>query len=152
LEVPPFAFVCWRPVRAPSVGPGAHMEPAVVVLIAEDEAAIRDILKLSFEDGGFSVILASSGEEAIAAMEADRGLRALITDIKLGSKVTGWDVARHGRELNPDLPVVYVTGSEGHDWASLGVPNSVLIEKPFAPAQVLTAVSQLLNIGNTPGA
>ena len=76
----------------------------------------------------------------------------MITDIKLGSKVTGWDVARHGRELNPDLPVVYVTGSEGHDWASLGVPNSVLIEKPFAPAQVLTAVSQLLNIGNTPGA
>lgn len=128
------------------------MEPAVVVLIAEDEAAIRDILKVSFEDGGFGVILASSGEEAIAAMEANRGVRALITDIKLVSKVTGWDVARHGRELNPDLPVVYVTGSERHDWASLGVPNSVLIEKPFAPAQVLTAVSQLLNVGNTPGA
>jgi hypothetical protein len=34
----------------------------------------------------------------------------------------------------------------------LGVPNSVLITKPFAPAQVLTAVSQLLNAGNTPGA
>ena len=79
-------------------------------------------------------------------------MRALITDIKLGSKVTGWDVAKHARELNPDLPIVYITGSDGHDWASLGVPNSVLITKPFAPAQVLTAVSQLLNVGNTPGA
>jgi hypothetical protein len=32
------------------------------------------------------------------------------------------------------------------------VPNSVLIAKPFAPAQVLTAVSQLLNSGSTPTA
>lgn len=128
------------------------MESSVLVLIAENEAAIRNVLHASFEDGGFAVVLASSGEEAIAALEANRGVRALITDIKLESKVTGWDVARHGRELNPDLPVVYITASEGHDWASLGVPNSVLIEKPFAPAQVLTAVSQLLNVGNTPGA
>jgi CheY-like chemotaxis protein len=128
------------------------VEPSVLVLIAEDEAAIRDVLEASFEDGGFGVVLASSGEEAMAALEANRELRALVTDIKLESKVTGWDVARHGRELNPNLPVVYLTASETHDWASLGVPNSVLIEKPFAPAQVLTAVSQLLNVGNTPGA
>ena len=129
------------------------MGPSVLVLIAEDEAEIRNILQASFEEGGFAVLLALSGEEATTALEANRGVvRALITDIKLGSAVTGWDVARHARELNPDLPIVYITGSEGHDWASLGVPNSVMIAKPFAPAQVLTAVSQLLNVGNTPGA
>ena len=129
------------------------MEPSVLVLIAEDEPQIRDILQASFTDGGFAVLLASSGEEAITAIETKgEAVRALITDIILGSKMTGWDVARHAREKNPDLPVVYVTGTEGHDWASLGVPNSVLIAKPFAPAQVLTAVSQLLNVGNTPGA
>jgi DNA-binding response OmpR family regulator len=54
--------------------------------------------------------------------------------------------------MKPELPVIYLTASDSHDWASLGVPNSVLIAKPFAPAQVLTAVSQLLNMGNTPGA
>ena len=128
------------------------MEPAVLLLIVENEPAIRNLLQASFEDGGFAVMLASSGEEAIAALDANHGVRALVADINLDSKLTGWDVARHGREMNPDLPVVYVTGSEKHDWASLGVPNSVLIEKPFAPAQVLTAVSQLLNVGNTTGA
>lgn len=128
------------------------MDQPVIVLIAEDEAAIRDVLKATFEDGGFAVVLASNGEEAITAIDTHRQvLRALVTDVQLGSQVTGWDVARHGREINPDLPVVYVT-SDGHDWASLGVPNSVLIAKPYAPAQVLTAVSQLLNVGNTPGA
>ena len=128
------------------------MEISVLVLIAEDEQDIRTLLQSSFEDGGFTVALASSGEEAIAAFEAKGdAVRALVTDINLGSKASGWDVARHAREMNPDLPVVYVTGAEGHDWASRGVPNSVLIPKPFAMAQVLTAVSQLLNVGNTPG-
>lgn len=128
------------------------MKLSVLVLIAENEADIRNILQASFEDGGFEVVLASSGEEAIAAIDTKgEAVRALITDINLGSKATGWDVARHAREKNPELPVVYVTGADGHDWASLGVPNSVLIAKPFAPAQVLTAVSQLLNVGNTPG-
>ena len=129
------------------------MKPSVLVLIAENEPDIRLVLQASFEDGGFEVLLASSGEEAIGALDANVDtLRALLTDINLESSSSGWDVARHGRVLNPDLPVVYMTGNDSHDWAALGVPNSVLITKPFAPAQALTAVAQLLNVGNTPGA
>lgn len=129
------------------------MKPSVLVLIAENEADIRNFLQASFEDGGFEVLLTSSGEEAIAALDAKHDVvRALITDIHFGSAATGWDVARHARELNPELPVIYMTAAGGNEWAAFGVPNSVLITKPFAPAQMLTAVSQLLNIGNTPGA
>lgn len=69
-----------------------------------------------------------------------------MTDIGLGSTLSGWDVARRAREKTPTLPVVYTTGSEGSDWPCLGVPNSILVTKPFAPSQVLTAVSQLLNV------
>jgi DNA-binding response OmpR family regulator len=72
--------------------------------------------------------------------------RALITDVHLTpGKLTGWDVAKRARELTPELPVVYMTGAAGHEWTSMGVPNSILLTKPFAPAQVLTAVSGLLN-------
>jgi hypothetical protein len=45
----------------------------------------------------------------------------------------------------PTLPVVYITGASGNQWPSHGVPNSILLQKPFAPAQLVTAVSQLLN-------
>jgi hypothetical protein len=38
-----------------------------------------------------------------------------------------------------------MTGTHGEDWASKGVPNSVLLTKPFAPAQLVTAISNLLN-------
>jgi DNA-binding response OmpR family regulator len=80
-------------------------------------------------------------------LDASEGkYRALVTDIKLGpGKLDGWDVARHAREIDPDFPVVYMSGTDAAEWASKGVPNSIMLSKPFAPAQLVTAVSQLLN-------
>ena len=43
--------------------------------------------------------------------------------------------------------MIYMTGDSANEWRSRGVPNSLLIIKPFAPAQVVTALSQLLNAG-----
>jgi DNA-binding response OmpR family regulator len=51
------------------------------------------------------------------------------------------------REIDPEFPIVYMTGTSADDYGSLGVPNSILLNKPFAPAQLVTAVSQLLNTG-----
>ena len=60
--------------------------------------------------------------------------------------MSGWEVARQARGIDPTFPVVYITGAPAtNDWASQGVSNSVLLEKPFAPAQLVTALSQLLN-------
>jgi hypothetical protein len=42
-----------------------------------------------------------------------------------------------------------MTGGNAHEWPSRGVPHSILLEKPFAPAQLVTAASQLLNVGGT---
>ncbi|MEH2595021.1 DNA-binding response OmpR family regulator [Bradyrhizobium sp. AZCC 1577] len=72
-----------------------------------------------------------------------------MTDINIGRCITGWDVARQVREIDPDLPIAYMTGTSAEEWKSRGVPNSILLEKPFAPAQLLTAVSQLLNTSTT---
>jgi CheY-like chemotaxis protein len=72
--------------------------------------------------------------------------RTLVTDINLSpGTLDGWGVARHVREIEPDFPVVYMSGTEASDWPSKGVPNSIKLAKPFAPAQLITAVSQLLN-------
>ena len=77
---------------------------------------------------------------------------ALLTDVRLASDASGWDVARRARELSPAMPIVYLTGDSAADWASQGVPNSVLITKPFALAQVVTAISSLLNTDTPPSA
>ena len=70
--------------------------------------------------------------------------------MNLKGKTSGWDLARLVRERDPEFPVVYMTGMTADEWASRGVPNSVLLTKPFAPAQLVTAVSQLLNKGPVP--
>jgi CheY-like chemotaxis protein len=126
---------------------------AVVILIVEDDQTIQSMIEEALTEGGFEIVIASSGEQAIDHFNAaDPECRALVTDINLGrGKMDGWDVARHARENNPDLPVVYMTGDSADDWASRGVPKSILLTKPFAPAQLVTAVSQLLNAG-TPSA
>ena len=78
-------------------------------------------------------------------MQSEREYRALITDINLGKNVlNGWEVARAGRELHAQLPVIYITGDSAHDWRSQGVPESILIAKPFAAAKVVTAVAQAI--------
>jgi CheY-like chemotaxis protein len=125
---------------------------AINVLVVEDEALIHDLLRDVMEDGGFVVTVVVNGEEAIAALEdPDAVWCAVITDIRLGrGQPTGWDVARRARELNPAVPIIYMTGDSSADWAANGVPNSVLLTKPFAPAQVVTAVAQLLNQGSAP--
>jgi CheY-like chemotaxis protein len=112
--------------------------PSVLIFLVEDEISIQELLEVTLEEGGFAVAKACSGEEALAMLEADgANYRALITDVNLASrkKITGWDVARRARQLNDQLPVVYMTGGNGHEWASQGVPNSTLVSKPFAPAQ-----------------
>jgi len=73
--------------------------------------------------------------------------RALVTDINLRDSMDGWEVAKRAREIDPEFPVVYMSGAHAEDWASKGVPNSIMLAKPFAPAQLVTAVSQLLNAG-----
>jgi DNA-binding response OmpR family regulator len=68
-----------------------------------------------------------------------------VTDIDLNGRFDGWEVAKRAREIDPAFPVVYMTGAAADEWGSHGVPNSILLTKPFAPAQLVTAVSNLLN-------
>ena len=69
--------------------------------------------------------------------------RAVATDIKLGPGPDGWEIARCVRELVPTMPVVYMTGDTAQEWASKGVPGSIILAKPFAPAQLVTAIATL---------
>ncbi len=75
--------------------------------------------------------------------------QALVTDINLKGRMAGWEIAQHAREIDPTFPVVYMSGAAAADWPAKGVPNSIMLAKPFAAAQLLTAVANLLN-GGTP--
>jgi len=122
------------------------VDTAVTLLLVDDEVLIVELLKDALEDGGFTVLVAHSAEEAMALVEERATeIAGLVTDVNLGSKVTGWVIARRARELSPSLPVVYTSGFAADDWPAEGVPHSLVVRKPFAPAQVVTAISSLIN-------
>uniref|UniRef100_UPI0035C9B370 response regulator n=1 Tax=uncultured Sphingomonas sp. TaxID=158754 RepID=UPI0035C9B370 len=119
----------------------------VLILVVEDEALIEELVVSGLEDAGYTVVAAQSAEDAIALLEqTETVFRAVVTDVNLvPHKLTGWDVARRARELTADIPVVYMSGASGQDWTANGVPNSMMIAKPFVTGQIVTAVSHLLN-------
>jgi DNA-binding response OmpR family regulator len=126
---------------------GMSLENQLVILVVEDDRLVQGVVEESLTDGGFEVVTASSGENAVELLDSSEGkYRGLVTDINLSpGKMDGWSVARHAREIDPNFPVVYMSGKDAEDWASKGVPNSIMLAKPFAPAQLVTAISHLLN-------
>lgn len=122
----------------------------MLILVVEDEALIAEVVVSGLEDAGYAVATAHTAEDAIALLEQDDTVvRAIVTDVNLApDEATGWDVAKRARELTADVPIIYMSGASGHEWTANGVPNSVLIAKPFAIGQIVTAVSQLLNAGS----
>jgi DNA-binding response OmpR family regulator len=122
------------------------LEDKPVILVIEDDPALQVVVEEALVDGGFEPAVAPSGEEAVTLLKG--GLtkyRALVTDINLRGRIDGWEVAKQAREIDPQFPVVYMSGAHAEDWPSKGLPNSIMLAKPFAPAQLVTAVSQLLN-------
>jgi len=120
-----------------------------VVLVVEDEELLQEIVHDSLKEGGFDLMTVACEQEAVAMIESGVvKYSALVTDINLKGPMKGWEVARLIRQIDPAFPIVYMTGAAADDWASEGVPNSILLNKPFAPAQLVTAVSQLLNTGS----
>ncbi|MBB5709648.1 response regulator [Sphingomonas xinjiangensis] len=121
------------------------MSKSLLLLLVEDEPMIMHIIEDALTDGGYEVLTALDGSEALGLMKKHgQDVAGIVTDIRLGGEMDGWAVARQGREQKPELAVIYMTGDSAADWAANGVPKSVLLQKPFAPAQVVTAISTLL--------
>jgi DNA-binding response OmpR family regulator len=119
-----------------------------VILVIEDDDAIQTVVEVALSDAGFEPAIAASGEEAVTLLKGLKSTyRGLVTDISLRGRIDGWEVAQQAREIDPEFPIVYISGKSAADWPSKGVPNSIMLEKPFAPAQLVTAIANLLNSG-----
>jgi CheY-like chemotaxis protein len=89
---------------------------------------------------GFVVLEATSYSEARAVLDRQPQLLALVTDIDLGAGPDGFELARGARRIDPDLPVVYMSGSNIGRYAQEGVCGSRFIPKPLDPYQVVRAL------------
>lgn len=87
------------------------MQELPVVLVVEDEEPLQEFVREALKDGGFDLITTASGEQALALLKSGVvKCWALVTDINLNGKMSGWELAKHVREIEPSFPVVYMTG------------------------------------------
>ena len=157
-QIPVYTFEQFSGTKSPPTGintvsraTGKAVSEVPLILVVEDDYPLQGVVEDTLIDGGFGVDILSSAEEALTLFgSGTKSYRALVTDVNLKGRLSGWDVARRIREIDPAFPVVYMTGAAADQWPSRGVPNSILLQKPFAPAQLITAISQLLNTGSAP--
>jgi DNA-binding response OmpR family regulator len=116
------------------------------VLLVEDEPVILTVMEMELVDAGFDVVSYTKSKDAIADLEKDASrFSAIVTDIDLGGPPDGWEIGRRARELSPAIVVLYASGRRAVDFPHEGVPDSVMLQKPFAAAQLITALASKLN-------
>ncbi|WP_407122696.1 response regulator [Bradyrhizobium sp. STM 3561] len=120
-------------------------EGKIVILVVEDDQQLQGVLEDVLGESGFETAITASGEEAVTLLKGNAAAyRALVADIGLRGRMTGWEVATRARQIDPDLPVVYLTGSHANEFQDRAVPYSALLRKPVEPDHLVEAISQLV--------
>ncbi|MCX5707004.1 MAG: response regulator, partial [Candidatus Omnitrophica bacterium] len=119
---------------------------AIKILIVDDDADIRDVLKLTLSEENYSILEACDGEEALKIIHHDQPDLVLL-DYKI-PKVDGREVCRRIKKdlLLRHLPIIMVTGkgdiSDKVDGMDAGADDYVV--KPFEPKELLARIRMIL--------
>jgi DNA-binding NtrC family response regulator len=111
--------------------------------VVDDEPLLRKLMRRVLEDGGFHVLTAENGRDAIKVSESHPGeIDVLVSDVIMPG-MDGPALAEELKETDPNLPVLFVTGSCER------VPlhkneRYPFVEKPFSPSNLLVTVRKLL--------
>lgn len=110
------------------------------VLLVDDDPMLRPILARALVAGGYAVLTAADGEEALVLASTLNGqLRLVVTDIRMPG-MDGVELAAHLARLDSALPVLFISGFA----AKTEIPGPFL-QKPFAPRAFLEQVERMLN-------
>ncbi len=118
--------------------------PAERILVVDDEAKIARLCTRVLTREGYEAHGVSSGKKAIALLEQE-SFDLLVLDIRMPD-LDGLTVLRRGRELDPHLTAVVITGFATMDSAIEAIQSGArgFILKPFSPTELLTTVRQAL--------
>ena len=109
------------------------------MLVVEDEALIRLLISQELRDGGFSVVEAVSGDEALRVLRTGIAVDVLFTDVRMPGAVDGLDLAAIVRREFESIAVI-VTSAH---LSAKAVPG-LFVTKPYRPTEVVAKIKQLL--------
>ena len=125
--------------------PTGHGE---LVLVVDDEEAIRQITKSTLETFGYRVLLAGDGAEALAVYEANRDdVEVVLTDMMM-PLMDGEATISALRKLTPDVKIISASGladeARTAEAAAASVP--IFLRKPYTAEQLLKAIAEVLTV------
>ncbi len=112
-----------------------------VILVVDDEASVRRMVRTILERAGYAVVEAANATEGQRIVEQEPSAALLLTDIVMPGKNGLW-LAAHVHQYRPGLPVLFMSGYAQDYQEELS--GSVCIRKPFTPAELVTAVMDIL--------
>jgi signal transduction histidine kinase/CheY-like chemotaxis protein len=132
------------PVAKPPPKPPGAPGGTETVLLAEDEDAVRALARLTLASGGYTVLEARDGQEALDICQREQGpVHLLVTDI-LMPKISGRELADRLAVSRPGLKVLFLSGYPEDAVLRQGVTAGFL-QKPFTPAVLAHKVREVLD-------
>jgi PAS domain S-box-containing protein len=132
---------------APTAHPLRAAAGRETVLLVEDEALVRTVLKKALVGAGYRVLEAANAEEAsLVHQQAGGTIQALVTDVVMPGK-TGLELARQLTGSQPALKVLYMSGyAPNAPELAFGVDQGVaFLQKPITPPQLLSTLRGILD-------
>ncbi len=139
----PCAAVTDEWVSAPDARPDARRGGGQTVLVADDEAGVRDLARTALEIAGYRVLVAADGAEAVAVFRTAPARVALAVLDASMPRLSGRQVFEAIRKLDPAVKVLFASGY--HDSGSgPAAPEAQMLNKPYTPSELAAAVHDLL--------
>ena len=132
-----------RPAAAPPPLPAANGE---LVLVVEDEAAVREIAARTLAQHGHPVLEASSGAQAVELLRAGRRPALVVSDVVMPG-MSAPELAAMVAKLAPGTPLLFTSGHADAEILRRGLiePGVAFLPKPFSPEGLVRAVRSSLD-------
>jgi len=125
---------------------GTPLRGGPVILIVDDDARLREFVRVNLEMDGYSVREAASAAEGLAALEEEPP-DLILLDVMM-PEVDGWEMLRRVRERHgvDSIPVIMFSGKVDEQTAEAAEDRGAqaFIGKPFDPQQLIQSTKQLL--------
>jgi excisionase family DNA binding protein len=127
---------------------GTPLRGGPVILIVDDDARLREFVRVNLEMDGYSVREAASAAEGLAALDEEPP-DLILLDVMM-PEVDGWEMLRHVRERHgvDSIPVIMFSGKVDEQTAEAAEERGAqaFIGKPFDPQQLIQSTKQLLRV------
>jgi CheY-like chemotaxis protein len=114
-----------------------------IILIAEDETIVRNLVQLMLSKEGYISLCASDGQEALELCEAFKGpIHLLLTDVRM-PRLDGLTLAERVRAQRPETKIIVMSSETATTILEGNAPNAFL-RKPFIPPTLLQCIQRVL--------